>query len=170
MCDKYQANIKCDKYQAHTYFPVSNLGSTCEPDACSIDIFCINVREIWKFNTLRLKKAQCRKLSLYSLFDHLFSWQYESTVIYYHYNYHHVSHNSAETNIKKKSQMPQIRIKSVQLDQNHAQLGYCWWPWWNFAYVAPGKVIWGQIMTSWGQCAFLLITFDWNEIETWGRL
>ena len=48
--------------------------------------FCINVRQIWKFNTLRLKKAQCRKLSLYSLFDHLFSWQYKSTVIFHHYN------------------------------------------------------------------------------------
>ena len=41
--------------------------------------------------------------------------------------------------------MPQILIRSVQLGQNHAQLGYCWWPRWNFAYVTPGKVIWGQI-------------------------
>ena len=75
--------------------------------------FCINVRQIWKFNTLRLKKAQCRKLSLYSLFDHLFSWQYESTVIYHHYNYHYVSHNSAETNTKIRGH--QIKIKGLQI-------------------------------------------------------
>ena len=30
----------------------------------------------------------------------------------------------------------------------------------NFAYVTPGKVIWGQ--------KFLVIIFDWNEIETCG--
>ena len=63
----------------------------------------------------------------------------------------------------------QILIRSVQIAQNHAQLGYCWWPRCKIAYVTPGKIIWGQIMTSWGQCTFLLITFDWNEIETWGR-
>ena len=68
-----------------------------------------------------------------------------------------------------KTKIPQIRIRSVQIVENHAQLGYCWWPRCNFAYVTPGKVIWGQIMTSWGQCTFLLITSDYNEIETWGR-
>ena len=54
-----------------------------------------------------------------------------------------------------KTQMPQILIRSAQLVQNHAQFGYCWWPRCNFAYVTPGKVIWGQIMTSWGQCTLL---------------
>ena len=33
----------------------------------------------------------------------------------------------------------------------------------------PGKVVWGQIITSWGQCTFLLIPFDWIELESWGR-
>ena len=68
-----------------------------------------------------------------------------------------------------KTQMPQILIRSVQIAQNYAQLGYCWWPRCNFAHVTPGKVIRGQIITSRYQCTFLLITFDWNEIETWGR-
>ena len=35
--------------------------------------------------------------------------------------------------------MPQILIRSVQIVQNHAQLGYCWWPRCNFAYVTPRK-------------------------------
>ena len=71
--------------------------------------------------TLRLKKAQCRKLSLYSLFDHLFSWQYESTVIFHHYTYHYVSHNSAETNTRISTlfsiNVAQNGAKKVMLDQ-----------------------------------------------------
>ena len=63
-----------------------------------------------------------------------------------------------------KTQMPQILIRSVQIAQNHAQLGYCWWPWCKVAYVTPVKVSWGQIMAWWGQCTFLLKTFDWIEI------
>ena len=66
-----------------------------------------------------------------------------------------------------ETQMPQTLIRSVQIVQNHAQLGYWWWPRCNFAYVTHGKAIWGQIMTSWGQCTFLLITFGW--IENWDR-
>ena len=65
-----------------------------------------------------------------------------------------------------KTKTPQIRIRFVQIVENHAQSGYCWWPRCNFAYVTSGKVIWGQKMTSGGQCTFLLITFDRNEIET----
>ena len=31
----------------------------------------------------------------------------------------------------------------------------------------PWKVIWGHILTSWGQYTFLLITFALIELETW---
>ena len=31
----------------------------------------------------------------------------------------------------KKTQMPQTLVRSVQIVQNHAQLGYCWWPRFN---------------------------------------
>ena len=61
--------------------------------------------------------------------------------------------------------MPQILIRSVQIVWNHAQLGHCWWPRCNFAYVTPGKVIWGQIMTLWGQCRF----FSYNFWLEWDR-
>ena len=39
----------------------------------------------------------------------------------------------------EKTQMPQILIRSVQIVQNHAQLGFCWWPRCNFAYVTPER-------------------------------
>ena len=68
-----------------------------------------------------------------------------------------------------KTQVPQILIRSVQIVQKHAQLGYCWWSRCNFANVTPRKVIWGHIMTSRGQWTFLLVTFDWVKIWRWDR-
>ena len=68
-----------------------------------------------------------------------------------------------------KTQMPQTLVRYVQIVQNHVHLGYCWWPRCNFAYVTPGKVIWGQIMTLWGQCAFFASNFwlEWDRELAW---
>ena len=65
----------------------------------------------------------------------------------------------------EETQVPHILIRFVQFAQNHAQLGYHWWLRYNFAYLTPVKVIWGHIMTSWGQCKFLLVNFDWIEAD-----
>ena len=68
-----------------------------------------------------------------------------------------------------KTQVPQILLRSVQIVQNNCPfrlllmtpMQICIW------LCNPWKVIWGHILTSWGQYTFLLITFALIELETW---
>ena len=64
--------------------------------------------------------------------------------------------------------LPPMRIRSAQITQNHNQIGYVWYPRRAVALFPRWKVIWGHIMTSSGRQRFLPITFDRNELETWG--
>ena len=61
-----------------------------------------------------------------------------------------------------------MRIRSAQISQNHNQIGYAWYPRGDVASFPRWKVIWGHIMTSSGRIYFLPISFDRNELETWG--
>ena len=67
-----------------------------------------------------------------------------------------------------KNEVPLMRIRSAQITQNHNQIGYAWYPRRAVASFPRWKVIWGHIMTSSGRQRFLPITFDRNELETWG--
>ena len=64
--------------------------------------------------------------------------------------------------------MPLICIRSAQLTQNHNQIGYAWYPRRAVASFPVGR---SSEVTLWcHQVAvrFLPITFDRNELETWG--
>ena len=61
-----------------------------------------------------------------------------------------------------------MRIRSAQITQNHNQIGSAWYPQRAVASFPRWKVIRGHIMTSSSRQRFLSITFDRNEIETWG--
>ena len=61
-----------------------------------------------------------------------------------------------------------MRIRSDQLTQNHNQIGYAWYPRRSVASF-PGE--WSSEVTLWRHrvaVRFLPITFDRNELETWG--
>ena len=67
-----------------------------------------------------------------------------------------------------KKEVPLMRIRSAQIIQNHIHIDYAWYPRRAVASFPRWKVIWGHIMTSSGRQRFLPITFDRNELETWG--
>ena len=67
-----------------------------------------------------------------------------------------------------KTEGPLMRIRSSQLTQNHNQIGYAWYP---RRAVASFPVERSSEVTLWRYrvtVRFLSITFDRNELETWG--
>ena len=69
----------------------------------------------------------------------------------------------------QKYRLPLKRIRPVQILKRHAELDYYWWLWSSFASVTRWKVSRGHMMTSRDKYAFLPISFDRIEIETWDR-
>ena len=70
--------------------------------------------------------------------------------------------------VKKIRYVPLICIRSAQITQNHNQIGYAWYP---RRTVASFPVERSSGVTLWHHrvaVRFLPITFDRNELETWG--
>ena len=71
-------------------------------------------------------------------------------------------------NIISKLTVPPICMRSAQLTQNHNQTGFAWYP---RRAVAAFPVERSSEVTLWRHrvaVRFLPITFDRNELETWG--
>ena len=80
----------------------------------------------------------------------------------------HVNFMTSHYKSMVKNEVPLMRIRPAQITQDHNQIGYAWYPRRAVASFPRWKVIWGHIMTSSGRQSFLPITFDRNELETWG--
>ena len=68
----------------------------------------------------------------------------------------------------QKIEVPLIRIRTTRLTQNYNQIGYAWYPRRAVASFPVEKSSEVTLWRHWVAIRFLPITFDKNELDTWG--